>query len=179
MRSSPPRSPGLVTAGLAMITIALLTGFSFFSAAPEQPIPGFSHKIHVTVNKIDCLHCHAGTDRSQLAGFPAVATCVGCHMYLGRVRQKPGIVKLFEYWKKKEPIPWVRVYYLPQFVQFKHKPHIRAGVACQTCHGDVGDMTVARMAEKITMGWCVGCHRNTQGRAKLAQAPTDCWTCHY
>ncbi len=177
---SPLRAPRLVAAGLALITIALaLTGVGAISTAPEQPIPNFSHQTHVTVNKIDCLHCHAGTDKSQLAGFPAVATCVGCHLYLGRARQKPGVLKLFEYWDKKEPIPWVRVYYLPQFVQFKHKPHIRAGVACQTCHGDVQNMTVAQMAQQITMGWCVRCHMNTQGKAKLAQAPKDCWTCHY
>ncbi len=36
-------------------------------------------------------------------------------------------------------IRWNRVYTLPDFVRFVHKPHIWAGVACQECHGPVED----------------------------------------
>jgi len=174
-------SPRLVTAGLAAMTIALAlsVGTGARTTGPVQPIVNFSHRVHATVNAIPCLHCHAGTEKSQLAGVPAVSTCVGCHMYLGRVRQRPGVKQLFEYWDRKEPIPWVRVYYLPQFSQFKHKAHVRAGVTCQTCHGEVQKMDVVGLNQKLTMGWCVGCHTNTQGQAKLAQAPKDCNTCHY
>jgi len=176
-----PPSPRLVTAGLATVTIALALGVNVGakSGGPEQPSPQFRHRIHAGVNKIPCLHCHAGTDKSQLAGVPAVAVCVGCHQYIGSVRQKPGITKLFQYWDKKEPIPWVRVHYLPQFVQFKHFMHIRAGVACQTCHGEVEKMDVIGLNQPLTMGWCVGCHADTQGKARLAKAPRDCTTCHY
>lgn len=174
-------SPRLVTSGLAAMTIALAlsVGTGARTTGPVQPIANFSHRVHATVNEIPCLHCHAGTEKSQLAGVPAVATCVGCHLYLGRSRQKPGVKQLFEYWDRKEPIPWVRVHYLPQFSQFKHKAHIRAGVTCQTCHGEVQMMDVVGLNQPLTMGWCVGCHTNTQGQAKLAQAPKDCNTCHY
>jgi len=177
--SSP--SPRLVTAGLAAMTIALALSVSTGArtTGPVQPIPSFSHRIHAGVNGIPCLTCHAGTEKSQLAGVPAVSTCVGCHLYLGRVRERPGVKQLFAYWDKKEPIPWVRVHYLPQYVQFKHKSHIRAGVACQTCHGEVQNMDVVALNQKITMGWCVNCHTNTQGRARVAKAPKDCTTCHY
>ena len=37
-------------------------------------------------------------------------------------------------------IQWNRVYTLPDFVRFTHKPHIAAGVQCQECHGDVKTM---------------------------------------
>jgi hypothetical protein len=170
-----------VTAGLATVTIALALGVNVGAklGGPEQPILRFSHRIHVTVNQIPCLHCHAGTEKSQLAGVPAVSTCVGCHLYLGNVRQTPGVKKLFEYWEKKEPIPWVRVHYLPQFVQFKHANHVRAGVACQTCHGAVEQMDLVGLNQTLTMGWCVNCHTDTQGKARLAKAPKDCTTCHY
>ena len=94
-------------------------------------------------------------------------------------QEKPGVKQLFEYWKKKEPIPWARVYYLPQFAQFNHKSHIRAGVDCQTCHGPVQEMDVVSLNQDLKMNWCIDCHRDTGKTAKLASAPTDCTTCHY
>lgn len=174
-------APRLVTIGLALVTIALALGAGLGArgAGPKQPIENFSHKIHVTVNQIECLHCHAGTDRSQLAGVPGVSVCMGCHQYVMTVMDKPGVKQLFDYWEKKEPIPWNRVYYLPQFAQFKHNPHIRAGVACQSCHGPVENMDVVALNQPLKMNWCVGCHRDTAGQAKLANAPLDCATCHY
>ena len=35
--------------------------------------------------------------------------------------------KLAEYAAKQEPIPWVRVFKVPEFTYFPHKPHVRAG----------------------------------------------------
>lgn len=174
-------APRLVTTALAIVTIVLALSFGLGarSKGPRQPIENFSHKTHAGVNKIECLHCHAGTDRSQLAGVPAVSVCMGCHQYVMTVLQKPGVKQLFDYWSKQQPIPWVRVYYLPQFVQFKHEAHIRAGVACQTCHGPIQDMDVVGLNQPLVMGWCIGCHRDTAGKAKLASAPHDCTTCHY
>ena len=183
-------APRLVTTGLALVTIvlALSVGVGARGSGPKQPIDSFSHKIHAGVNQIQCLHCHAGTDRSQLAGVPATSVCVGCHLYLMNVKEKPGVKQLFEYWEKQESIPWARVYYLPQFAQFKHHPHVRAGLDCQTCHGPVQEMDVVSLNQDLKMNWCIGCHRNTQGttakvssalRANIASAPTDCATCHY
>ena len=174
-------SPRLVTSGLGLITIviSLSVGVGAGGGGPVQPIENFSHKIHAGVNQIDCLYCHAGTGKSQLAGVPSVSECVGCHLYVMTVKDRPGVKQLMEYWTKKEPIPWVRVYYLPQFTQFNHKAHIRAEIACQTCHGQVQEMDVVGLNQPLTMGWCVNCHKNTGGKAKLASAPTDCTTCHY
>jgi len=174
-------APRLVTTGLALVTIvlALSVGLGARSTGPKQPIENFSHLMHAGVNQIECLHCHSGTDRSQLAGVPSVAQCVGCHLYVIPAREKPGVKQLFEYWEKKEPIPWVRVYYLPQFAQFRHNAHVRAGVACQTCHGPVQEMNVITLNQPLQMQWCIDCHRNTQGKAQVASAPFDCTACHY
>jgi hypothetical protein len=167
-------APALVVAVLAL-GVVLGAG----PGGPAQPIENFSHKIHAGTNEIDCMHCHAGTEKSQLAGVPAVSVCVGCHLYIGTVREKPGVKQLFDYWEKKEPIPWVRVYYLPQFAQFKHKPHLRAEVECQTCHGKVEEMDVIGLNQPLKMNWCVNCHRDTKGQANVEHAPTDCTICHY
>lgn len=86
-----------------------------FGYAPEQPIH-FSHKIHAGENEIHCQYCHLYARRSIVAGVPSVQTCMNCHKLIRK--EKPEIQKLLEYWEKKEPIPWVKVYDLPDFVHF-------------------------------------------------------------
>ncbi len=70
------------------------------------------------------------------------------------------------------PIEWVRVHSLPDFVYFDHRPHVAADVTCESCHGLVQGMERMRQAEALSMGWCLECHRESDG------ASTDCVTCH-
>ena len=106
---------------------------------PIQPIP-FSHKHHAGRFKIDCLYCHSGTDESQAAGVPPIETCMGCHsQFPPEYDEIEGIRILKEHWAKQEPIEWVQIHRLPEYVQFRHNRHVKAGVACQTCHGPVRD----------------------------------------
>ena len=81
-----------------------------------------------------------------------------------------------------QPIEWVKVHNLPDYVYFDHRAHVTAGVQCQGCHGPVETMERVRQAENLTMGWCVNCHRaaNKNGVAgKTVHASIDCATCHY
>ena len=81
-----------------------------------------------------------------------------------------------------EPIEWVKVHNLPDFVYFDHRPHVGIGVRCQTCHGPVETMERVRQAESLSMGWCVNCHRETRKTGvagRLANPSIDCVTCHY
>jgi mono/diheme cytochrome c family protein len=163
--------------------------------APRQPI-FFSHLIHAGSFKIDCQYCHADARRSEYAGLPSVERCVGCHKIIG-VQDNPEIGKIHQYAQRGAPIPWVRVFKVPEFTYFPHKAHIRANLPCQGCHGAieqmrvVGGQTGPRLFNDLTrlvglkpapppltMGWCVECHRSqnaTQGR----QAPLDCVACHH
>ena len=132
----------------------------------EQPI-NFSHKLHVTNNNISCEYCHSGVRDSANAGIPPVRTCVGCHSLVkGRTsEQQAEIGKILDYWNKKEPIPWKRVYDLPDFVHFSHKEHVKAGFDCTNCHGDVTKtkhpIPVPLYEETpLSMGWCMSCHRD-------------------
>ena len=111
-----------------------------FAKPSVQPI-AFPHVVQVQQYKIDCQYCHADARRSEYAGLPSVERCMGCHKITAA--DKPEIKKLAEYAAKREPIPWARVYKLPEFTYFPHKAHIRAEVACQTCHGPVETMTTA------------------------------------
>lgn len=106
-------------------------------SAPEQPI-AFSHKIHAGDNEIPCQYCHTEARRSPSAGVPSVNKCMGCHNEVAT--ESPLIRQVSEYWENKEPIPWVKVHDLPDFVHFTHKRHVQAGIACQTCHGPVETM---------------------------------------
>jgi hypothetical protein len=79
------------------------------------------------------------------------------------------------------PISWVRVHTLPDFVRFDHRPHVGAGVSCQSCHGPVESMARVRQFSRLSMGWCVNCHRdaNEHGiNGTRVYASLDCTACH-
>src|SRR5258705_5565640 len=106
---------------------------------PEQPIK-YSHKLHAGKLGINCLYCHTGAAKSPIANIPAVSTCMGCHKIAAT--DHPQIVMLTGYFERGEQIPWVEVYHLPDYVKFNHKRHVKAGIACQNCHGPGQEMAV-------------------------------------
>lgn len=141
--------------------------------SPEQPI-AFMHTVHARDNQIPCAYCHYSSNRSEEAGIPAVGTCMGCHRFVQGTSPEfqREIQKLMEFWGDSTAVPWQRVYSVPEFVQFTHEPHVRAGVTCATCHGDVANMVQVEKVTPLTMGWCIECHRDRG-------APDDCAACHY
>lgn len=156
--------------------------------APEQPIP-FSHKLHAGVNKIQCLYCHSGAEKSRHATIPSSNVCMNCHSVVKI--DSPHIQKLRKLYAEGKPIEWARVHELPDYVYFPHKRHVAKGVSCETCHGNVKDMDRIEQKEALTMGWCMECHRGeTTPRNVLAKvyphvknprgpvASVNCSTCH-
>ncbi len=137
--------------------------------AGGQPI-AFSHARHVQQAGIDCRFCHTYAGRGPVAGIPSVERCAGCHR--GILAERPEIVKVLDYWERRAPIPWTRVHDLPDYVRFSHKAHVRVGVGCAACHGDVAGMDAAVQVESLSMGWCVDCHA-------ARGASRDCLVCHY
>ena len=135
----------------------------------EQPI-AFSHSRHVEQAGIDCQFCHAYARRGPVAGIPSVERCLGCHRAI--LTERPEIVKVLDYWEREAPIPWIRIHDLPDYVRFSHKAHVRGGIDCAACHGDVGRMGIAVQVESLSMGWCVDCHTSRN-------ASRDCLVCHY
>lgn len=136
---------------------------------PDQPIP-FTHSKHAGERKIACEYCHSSARRSPVAGIPPTNTCMGCHRFVGT--QLEPIKYLTEKYNKNEPIEWVKVHDLPDFVRFPHYRHVQSGVTCQTCHGPVETMDTVSQGAPLQMGWCIGCHRERQ-------ASTQCVACHY
>ncbi len=148
---------------------------------PVQPI-SYSHKIHAGDLKMDCKYCHFGSEKSKKAGIPPVSVCMNCHKTVRT--ESPQIQLLADFYKKGEPVPWVRVHNLPDFVSFDHSRHVNKGVACQTCHGPIQEMAEVKQFASLSMGWCVNCHRDyTRNpppdlKAKHIFATTDCTGCH-
>ncbi len=151
--------------------------------APVQPIH-YSHKVHAGDNQIDCNFCHSSARKSKMAGIPSLNVCMNCHKNISEVAPETAseeyskefydgeIAKLYnavgwdaasqEYTGKTEPVKWVRIHNLPDFVYFNHSQHVTvAGVACQKCHGEIQEMEIVEQFAPLTMGWCIECHRET------------------
>ena len=110
---------------------------------------------------------------------------MGCHsQFPASYDEMSGIRTLKEHWENQTPIEWEQVHRLPEYVQFRHNRHLKAGIECQRCHGRVEeqDKVVVQEdtewwpwglpTETLEMGWCVTCHREKQ-------VSQDCYTCHY
>lgn len=151
--------------------------------APIQPIH-YSHKIHAGDNEINCKYCHSAARVSKNAGIPSLNVCMNCHKNISEVAETTAtpeyskafydeqIQKLYDavgwdkttqsYTGKTQPVKWVRIHNLPDFVYFNHSQHVTvAGIECQTCHGPVETYEIQKQFAPLTMGWCIDCHRKT------------------
>jgi hypothetical protein len=148
--------------------------------AIEQPI-AYSHELHAGKLGIDCAYCHTNVDKSAVANIPNVETCMNCHKYVtkasGQKTDSPEIAKLAKYYADGKPIPWINIHQLPDHANFNHKRHVKAGVQCQTCHGNVQEMKVVYPVVNLNMGFCIECHKANRENAK-APASLDCVVCH-
>ncbi len=156
---------------------------------PIQPIH-YSHKIHAGANQIECQYCHSSAKKSKHSGIPSLNVCMNCHEniadYNGEEDLEKGYTKEFytneikklykavgwdentqSYTGDTEPVKWVRIHNLPDFVYFNHAQHVTvAGVDCQKCHGPVEEMEILYQYSPLTMGWCINCHRETNIKVK-------------
>ncbi len=135
--------------------------------APEQPIY-FSHAIHAGKLGIDCQHCHFGARKGKMAGIPPVSVCMNCHQGV----QESNVVlpngntgteeikKLLAHFESGKPIKWKRVFSNPDHVYFNHFQHVVIGkIECQECHGPIETMDKVKKTFRISMGFCLECHR--------------------
>jgi hypothetical protein len=136
----------------------------------EQPVP-FSHEHHISGLGIDCRYCHAGVERSAVAGVPPTHTCMTCHSQL--YTQAEMLEPVRRSLADNKPIRWNKVNRLPDYAYFDHSIHIAKGVGCTTCHGPVGRMPLMRAGAPLTMGWCLDCHRNPAPNLRPASTIFD------
>ena len=152
--------------------------------SPIQPIH-YSHRIHAGSNKIECKYCHSSARVSKHAGIPSLNVCMNCHKQIAEVSDSTAtpeyskafydaqIKKLYKavgwdpatqkYSGITQPVKWVRIHNLPDFVYFNHSQHVTvAKIECQKCHGPVQTYEIQKQFAPLTMGWCINCHRVTE-----------------
>jgi hypothetical protein len=171
LETTDPIRGFLVGAGRAL-GLVVVAACSEVSPPPPQPI-AFNHRAHAE-NEIECTRCHQGVESQAKAGLPPISACAVCHRRRD-IPDHPEVLKFMGALEAGDTIRWRKVNVMPEgsMVHFKHNPHIRAGVDCATCHGDVAQMALAQeVIETADMGWCVGCHRDNG-------ASVDCLTCHH
>ncbi len=134
----------------------------------EQPLP-FSHKTHVALG-VQCRDCHAIPEPGFAASYPPETTCMACHTAIKT--DSPHIQRLKQFRAEEKPVPWNRVYMVPDFVWFSHASHVEdASIACEACHGPVAQRDVLFQEKPTTMAACMECHARNN-------APNDCDLCH-
>jgi hypothetical protein len=172
---------GAGAVALTVVGVGWLTQPERFARgyAPEQPIP-FSHRLHAGAMQIPCQYCHSGVRRSRHASVPPVDTCMNCHSVTKK--DSPTIQRLARARLTGEVLPWKRIHALPDLAYFDHRPHVAAGILCQTCHGEVQTMEVVSQHMSMRMGNCLGCHRDPKAAlpagSPIRRGPDNCNACH-
>jgi menaquinone reductase, multiheme cytochrome c subunit len=123
---------------------------------PKQPVP-YSHALHAGELGIDCRYCHSTVDQAALAAIPATETCMNCHRLVRK--DSPKLLPIRESHATGQPVEWIKVHDLPDYVFFNHSAHVTRGVGCVSCHGRVDRMEKVFQKEPLSMGWCLDCHR--------------------
>lgn len=171
---------GLVTGAVAPLYVVLVVAYGFSPMAtdvgymPEQPIP-YSHELHAGQLGIDCRYCHNTVETSAKAAIPPTQTCMNCHTLIHP--ESPKLAPLVESAQTGLPVEWRRVHDLPDYSYFSHAAHVRRGVGCVECHGRVDKMEIVWQEERLSMGWCLECHRDPAPRVRDPKLVTDLgWT---
>jgi hypothetical protein len=165
---------GVVVLGIGVFAYVSRPEYFNTGYTPVQPV-AYSHKLHAGNLGLDCRYCHSTVERSGYAAIPATETCMNCH---ARVKtQSPLLQPVRDSYASGQPIPWVKVHRLPDFVYFNHKAHVSAGVSCLSCHGRVDQMIEVKQVEPLSMAWCLDCHRNPAPKLRPAALVTRLdWT---
>ena len=204
LRSKTVRTLVLLVAVAATATLAYAFSNARKGYEPRQPIL-FRHtrmagapvwqtnekgeKVNAGGFGIPCVYCHTMPYKGRHSTVPSTAVCMNCHSTVGL--NKEWVLKMKEYWDRGEPISWVKVHDLPDFVYYDHSAHVNAKdaqgkpllpttdaqgkpmVVCQNCHGKVEEMEIVSVQNAFNMQWCLDCHRKPEMKAS-----TDCVTCH-
>lgn len=157
----------LVPAGLVLGGVA----FSFFPRAIQQPI-AFNHLLHVEEVGLECTDCHLYAISGSRATIPNIQVCADCHEEAQTDSEAE--VLLVRHVQDGEPIPWRKIFRVPDHVFFSHRRHTAmAELDCNICHGAMGERELppARPPLNLSMEWCMECHEETG-------ISNDCLLCH-
>ena len=94
------------------------------AGAPVWQVNDKGEQVNVGGFGIPCVYCHTMPYKGRHSTVPSTAVCMNCHTTVGL--NKEWVLKMKEYWDRGEPIPWVKVHDLPDFVYYDHSAHVNA-----------------------------------------------------
>jgi len=154
----------LVSLGGAIFVILFL--WYYFAPAytdvgymPVQPVE-YSHRLHAGQLGIDCRYCHSAVEKAARANVPSTQTCMNCHTQIKT--ESLLLVPVRASYADNSSIEWTRVHKVPDFAHFSHNVHLANGVGCESCHGRIDQMDRVHQVERLSMRWCLECHRNPE-----------------
>jgi len=136
---------------------------------PVQPVP-YSHKLHAGQLGLDCFYCHSTVYKAAYAAIPATETCMNCHVKVKP--QSPRLEPVRQSYATGQPIPWIKIHRLPDYVYFNHQAHVTAGVSCVSCHGRIDQMIEVHQDKPLNMAFCMGCHKDPAPNVRPAELVT-------
>lgn len=157
--------PPITFAGFAVLLVSAV-GFFWYYGSPEytdvgyrpvQPVP-YDHQLHAGDLGIDCRYCHVSVEQSGVANVPPTQTCMNCHTIIKAESEKLAMIR--NSYSSRMPVEWIKIHKLPDYVYFNHSAHIRAGVGCESCHGNIASMQIVSQSKPLSMSWCLDCHRD-------------------
>ncbi len=162
----------ILTVSLAVVAI-VVAGARLVLGRPSssQPI-AFNHRAHTQDLGLDCVDCHQHVLSGHRATIPNLAVCADCHEEAQTESAEEAL--LVASIERGEPIPWLRVTWVPSDVYFSHRRHAAiAEIPCATCHGEVKDreQPLTRPLVRLTMDGCIDCHQQRG-------VSSDCIACH-
>jgi hypothetical protein len=155
----------------AVVVITVGVGFGLASRSITQPI-AFDHRLHVEDLGSDCTDCYLYALSGVRATIPNLEVCADCHAEAQTESAEEA--RLVEYVEAGQPIPWRKLYWVPDHVYFSHRWHTAiGGIECETCHGAMAEESrpVPRPLVRLTMQACMDCHEETG-------TSNECLLCH-
>lgn len=148
---------------LCLVSISIFYSYDYsisnLNFSPSQPLQ-FSHKAHIEKYGMKCTFCHYSALSQDFSNIPNTHSCMTCHVAL---RNSTDLMKNLNLSSDMDSVlTWNRIYRLPDFVHFSHKNHLRVGIDCGSCHGAVEQLDSMKQQTRLTMKWCLQCHREPE-----------------
>lgn len=134
----------------------------------KDALPAIPHKLHVG-RGLECADCHSPDDPEGAPKIPSRDVCDTCHgdpAKLSKGASAYFAAVTFADGKSTFPHRWTT-----RDIPSPHERHVKAGIACTECHGEVTDAPFAKPKAVTLMERCVSCHERRQQHV-------TCDTCH-
>ncbi|MCA9000727.1 MAG: hypothetical protein KDB61_02305 [Planctomycetes bacterium] len=130
---------------------------------------GFSHKLHVEVEEIECIDCHLYYEDEDEPGMPRLKGCMLCHEDIEA--ESPEAKRVETFFIDGE-FNAALVNKLDPEIKFSHLAHVTDEEGCASCHAEIVNSEGRPGAWMgLNMDRCTSCH-------EAEQQPNDCSTCH-